>query len=217
MGRPREELIGKSDYDLFPKEQAAMFWERDNYTFKSGQTDVNEEQITWHGKLHTISTKKSVFADSLTGKKFISGTIRDITERKKADEALRESERKFRSYIDNAPDGVLVIDKQGKCLEANKAASRISGYSRQELLEKSIPDTLAAESKEAGVRHFEQVLRNGHATGEFACVRKDGNKCYWSVDSVKISESRLIGFIKDITKRKQDEHLQQHHRCYSCT
>ena len=97
MGRPREELIGKSDYDLFAKEQADVFWERDNYTFKSGQTDVNEEQITWHGKLHTISTKKSVFTDSLTGKKFISGTIRDVTEQKRAEEKLLEYQERLRS------------------------------------------------------------------------------------------------------------------------
>jgi len=97
MGHPREELIGKSDYDLFPKEQADVFWERDNYAFNSGQTDVNEEQITWHGKLHTISTKKSVFTDSLTGKKFISGTIRDITEQKRAEEKLIDYQKRLRS------------------------------------------------------------------------------------------------------------------------
>jgi len=91
-GRPREELIGKTDYDLFPKKQADVFWERDNHVLNNGGTDVNEEEITWHGKLHTISTKKSVFTDSLTGKKFIAGTIRDITERKRAEEALQKNQ-----------------------------------------------------------------------------------------------------------------------------
>jgi PAS domain S-box-containing protein len=97
MGRPREELIGKSDYDLFPKEQADVFWEKDNLVFETGETNVNEEEITWHGKLYTISTKKSVFTDPLTGKKLIAGTIRDITVRKQREEKLREYQQQLQS------------------------------------------------------------------------------------------------------------------------
>ena len=97
MGRPREELIGKSDYDLFAKEQADVFWERDNLVFQTQETNVNEEEITWHDELHTISTKKSPFTDSLTGKKFIAGTIRDVTEQKRVEEKLLEYQERLRS------------------------------------------------------------------------------------------------------------------------
>ncbi len=90
MGRPREELIGKSDYDLFAKKQADEFWENDNLVFETGQTNVNEEEITWHDNLHTISTKKSLLIDSVTGKKFITGTIRDITDRKQVELSQNE-------------------------------------------------------------------------------------------------------------------------------
>ena len=54
IGRPREELIGKSDYDLVPREQADIFWQMDNLVFETGRTNVNEEQVTWQGKAHTI-------------------------------------------------------------------------------------------------------------------------------------------------------------------
>jgi PAS domain S-box-containing protein len=97
MGHPREELIGKNDYDLFPKEQADVFWEKDNLVFQTQETNINEEEITWHGEIHTISTKKSPFTDSRTGKKFVAGTIRDITELKRAEEQLREYQRKLQS------------------------------------------------------------------------------------------------------------------------
>jgi len=97
MGLPREELIGKSDYDLFPKEQADVFWEKDNLVFQTQETIINEEEITWHDELHTISTKKSPFTDSRTGKKFIAGTIRDITELKRAEEQLQEYQQKLQS------------------------------------------------------------------------------------------------------------------------
>jgi PAS domain S-box-containing protein len=77
---------------------------------KNGVTDVNEEEITWHGKLHTISTKKSVYTDSLTGKKFIAGTIRDITELKQAESALRESEKQL-SLIYNSTTDIMILLK----------------------------------------------------------------------------------------------------------
>ena len=91
MGLSREEIIGKSDYDIFHKEQADVFWEKDDLVFQTGKTNVNEEKITWHGELRTVSTKKSVFTDSLTGEKFITGTIRDITKHKLSEETLQKS------------------------------------------------------------------------------------------------------------------------------
>ena len=134
MGRPREELIGKSDYDLFSREQAEVFWERDELVLKNGQTDVNEEEITWHGKLHTISTKKSVFTDSLTGKKFIAGTIRDITERKKAEEALRESEEKISQIVQENSIATFVIDDKHIITHWNKACENLTGISANEVI-----------------------------------------------------------------------------------
>lgn len=79
MGYSREELIGKSDYDLFPKEQAEIFWAKDDEVLRTGKTDLNIEQIAWRGSTRTIATKKSLFIDPVNGRKFIVGVIRDIS------------------------------------------------------------------------------------------------------------------------------------------
>jgi PAS domain S-box-containing protein len=146
------------------------------------------------------------------GIRYAYGAFLDITKRKKAEEALRESEEKFRSYIDNAPDGVLVVDRDGKFVEANMAACQITGYPKEELLNLSIPDTLAPESKQAGIDHFNRVLNFGYASGEMLYKTKDGNLGYWFVDAVKISDDRFLGFIKDITERKNVEQQVQMHQ-----
>jgi len=91
IGHKREMLIGKSDYDFFPKEQADVFWEKDAAVFKSGQVNINEEDFTdSHGKVHTIITKKSLYKE-VFGLAFLVGIIREVTELKEAQNKLGEA------------------------------------------------------------------------------------------------------------------------------
>ncbi|WP_373526022.1 ATP-binding protein [Nostoc sp.] len=91
IGHSREELIGKSDYDLFPKAEADVFWEKDQLVFTTGITDENEELFTDScGTTHFILTKKYLFEDEL-GNHFLVGIIRYLTEQKQVEAALRRN------------------------------------------------------------------------------------------------------------------------------
>jgi len=93
MGYAREELLGSSDYDFFPREEAAVFWAKDELVFETGEENLNEEYFTdAQGIKHTILTKKALFQTG-SGEKFIVGTIRDITTRKQTEEALIRSQQ----------------------------------------------------------------------------------------------------------------------------
>ena len=83
MGHPRDALLGKSDFDFFPTEEAEVFWEKDEEVFSSGCTNINEERLTdGEGRTRVIVTKKSVLRDE-AGKKMLVGVIRDITDSSK--------------------------------------------------------------------------------------------------------------------------------------
>lgn len=80
-GMSRDTLIGKSDYDIFPKKEADVFWEKDELVFESGEVNLNEESFTSaDGVTHHIQTKKTPFV-SADGSQMLVGVIRDITER----------------------------------------------------------------------------------------------------------------------------------------
>jgi PAS domain S-box-containing protein len=120
MGPSREGLLGKSDYDLYPKDQADIFWKYDEKVFAEGSSN-NEEQITWSdGTLHDIVTHKQLYNEKTSGKKFIVGTIHDISSYKKIEHDLRASEMKYRELFDNANDFIITTDLEGNITNANR-------------------------------------------------------------------------------------------------
>ena len=100
---------------------------------------------------------------------------------------------------------MFISDEGGYYLEVNPAASNITGYAPEELLHMHIADLLPPESQEYAAQHFQQVLESGQASGESAFRRKSGEIRYWLVDGVKLSSTRCMGFVQDITDRKQAE------------
>ncbi len=121
--------------------------------------------------------------------------------------ALKISEKKYRSYISYAPDGVFVADEKGRYIEVNESACRITGYSAEELLGMTIEDLLPEESLAAGLQYFKELIEKGAAKVDLEFIKKEGTKRWWSVEWVKLSDKRFLGFTKDITERKETENL----------
>jgi len=94
-GHSRENLVGKTDNDVFPEREAAVFVEKDRDVFRTRQENENEELLTdSRGKTHTIVTKKALYINA-SGEEFIVGVIRDITQRKKTEQALQLTLKKL--------------------------------------------------------------------------------------------------------------------------
>ncbi|MEG4025035.1 PAS domain S-box protein [Microcoleus sp. S13C4] len=103
IGKQREALLGKSDYDFFPKQEAEIFWHTDQQVFRTGQGNESEEIFTdAHGTKHILSTKKAVF-ENTEGSKILVGIIRDITEDRRKQLAQQESEARLRQLAANLP------------------------------------------------------------------------------------------------------------------
>ena len=135
------------------------------------------------------------------------GSIIDITDRIRAEEALRESEVRFRTILQTTNDGYYLVDQKGHFLDTNDAYCSMIGYSREEILQMQIGDIEAIETQEVIEKRIRRVMETGSDRFETKHRRKDGRliDIEASVSRSKGGEERLVVFMRDITERKRAE------------
>ena len=129
----------------------------------------------------------------------------DVTERVSAEQALKQSEKKYSTYINSAPFGIFVVNDAGEYVDVNPAASMITGYERAQLLQMSIQDITASESMAEAIQGFSALKKTGTLDTELQFIRADGEHRWWTVSATKLSGGRYLGFSTDITDRKTAE------------
>lgn len=137
--------------------------------------------------------------------KMLQVNIRDTTDRKQIETALIESQKKYSSYIENAPDGIVVIDERGRFLEVNRAASGMTGYSREQMLNMHFNDIIHRESICRSKNSLNKLLRTGIMNTELKYTKKNGIERWMAADAIKLTKNRYLCFSRNITARKRAE------------
>ena len=136
------------------------------------------------------------------------GISADISDRKSAERAIAESERRFRRLVEQAADGFLVFDVEGNIVDANAGATRSLGYTRQELLQLNLRDVDAALSEEALEELCREPARGQPLTVETVYRRRDGTTFPVEVRSGLLDaggEMLFLALARDISERKRAE------------
>ena len=204
LGYKPEDLTGVKVFDLIHSDDREHIMEIFGENIQKPDSAANAEFRVRHhdGSWQVFDGVGKTYLDE-HGQVVGLISSRNITERNRAEEALRASESKFRSYNEYAPLGVFVVDQYGRYIEVNAAANQMLGYTEFELLQLSISDVLAPQSLEAGLQQFQTVVQDGSASGEFLFRRKDGTQFWATVLAVRLSEDRFMSYCEDITKRMQ--------------
>ncbi len=130
-----------------------------------------------------------------------------IAERKRAEMALRESEERYRELFENAKDAIYVHDLEGKYLSINRAAEKLSGYSREEIVGHNFKEFVAPEHvKYVRDSFWKKLAQQGETTYEVDVIAKDGRRVPIEVSSRAIYENGMLvgvqGMARDVTERK---------------
>ncbi|MDH4285856.1 MAG: PAS domain-containing protein, partial [Gallionella sp.] len=133
LGAPKERIVGRSDYDFVSEELAGSFREHDRKAVVANKPVVGEEWLTYavdgdHGLFEIVKTPLYDDSGNLIG---VLGVARDITGRKRDEEALRRSETRFRTLYESTGDAVMLVGEQG-FIDCNKAALAMFGCATKE-------------------------------------------------------------------------------------
>ncbi len=211
-----EEILNRSVNELCPREIAERFIEDDQAVLEKGRTIVDREElfVATDGRERTLLTTKLPLRDASGAITGLVGISKDITDRKQADAAVRESEERFRVLFEHSPETILILDPAStrhtlEIVDCNDVACRHHGYTRDELRGQSFSTIdFAARSKARAEEFLQRVRTEGVVMLEALHRHKDGHTFLMEVWASFITVSRrelLLCMARDISERKKAE------------
>lgn len=204
----RDQIIGKTSYDLFPKEIADKFHQDDQQIIATTQTLEVDELVPQADGLHTYHSIKFPICDAAGNVYAIGGISIDITAGKRAEASLREQETLFQTIMDHTPDGVSLTWTDGTFFYANPAYRTMTGYG-DELIGLTIFDVYAEPLEVLGdIAH--EAATNGYWQGALTIQQPGGTSvpCEVSITTLKdaAGEPQIFATIaRDLTEQKRVE------------
>jgi len=222
MGKPIEEIIGKDDTEVLPMDAALAIMDKDRQVMLTGKSETYEEDVSNGNISGTFLTTKAPWRDTHGNILGIIATTRNISDRKKAEEDLRQSNMLLRSILESTPDFVVVKDYEGIYFTLNSSSASFLGKTVEEVIGKHdtavFPPEVACEiiAKdrqiiETGIgATYEEELSNGKSRGTYLT-----SKAPWRDAHGKILG--IIAITRNISDRKQAElALQTSEERYRC-
>jgi len=212
-GSTKEELLGKSDIDFWPADEAKVFIKVDKEVLRTGRTIVNEEKVTSpDGKVHEILTVKSIYKNE-NGKKFIIGFITEITEIRKAQEKIKQLHANLEAVMESANESIFAVDQKLNYTAFNKHHQKVMkelydadikiGANKIQYLQKSKEASWVKSELQKGLKgnHYYSEHALGHPYNGYI------QTTYHPIIDDNANVKGVAVFVQDITQRKQFESI----------
>ena len=216
VGKTAEEALGKTDWQLYADPQIGReILENDQRVLKHGQSEAFEEVADTPDGRRMFLSIKAPRRDAEGNVIGIVGISRDITDRKRAEQSLRESEERYRQVVENTTAIILRLDPRGVIVFANERALRFFGYSAGELLGKHAVGTIVPDVETSGRNLLAMVDEIAENPDRFPAnanenIRKNGERVWveWTNSGIYDADGRLKEFLSvgiDATERRKVE------------
>jgi PAS domain S-box-containing protein len=213
FGLRQIQVIGRTDLGIFPRKSALVFRANDRLVLRAGSPRVFEESSRRHDGEHSSVSVKFPLRDGRGKVTALGGIAIDITARKRAEAALQASEARFRSFVESAPDAVVIVDGRGRIQLVNAQTERLFGYERKELLGHSldqlVPARFRRKRQQPRMTYFGVPRTRAMGSGlALFGLHKDGTEFPIEISLSPLdTESGLLvcAAIRDVTARKRIE------------
>ncbi len=214
MGYPKDEMFGFHYKQYTVPETAEKMYQVFNDVFRTGKPAnlTDYEVVRKDGTAITVSLSTSLVLDSHGQPTGFRGLVRDVSDRKLAEEALRENEQRYRQLFDHAPTGIYEVDfSKGKFVSVNDVMCGYTGYSREELLSLGPTDILTEESLKLFLERMRKMFSGEKVpeTVEYKIRTKDHRERWVLLKSQFLYDNGLpkgaAVVVHDITERKLSE------------
>jgi diguanylate cyclase (GGDEF)-like protein/PAS domain S-box-containing protein len=214
LGYPREEMPGMNNRAFMDAENAKKVFRAFNEVYVTGipRRGFEWETIRKDGSRVYMEVSVSLIARPGEKPTGFRGIARDVTDRKQAEEALRESEERYRTILENIEDGYFEVDLAGNLTFFNDSVCRMAGYPRAEMMGMNNRQYTDKENSKILYEAFNKVFRTGDSSKGvgYEIIGKDGTKLYIesSVSLIRNSSGQPVGFrgiMRNITDRKRME------------
>lgn len=216
LGYSGDEIIGHDFREFLDEESKKVIADRYIRRQKGRDVPSGYEITVIHrsGKLKNAELSAAVVRDA-NGKISTVGQVLDITDRKKDEAALRQSEEHYRTLFNSANDAIFIYDLEGNFLDANSVACDRLGYAHHELMQMNVSEIVAPEFAVLITERMAEIRSKGHIVLETAHLTKDGRVIPTEIGSRLIKHygvSAILSIARDITERKKTQRdLQQAH------
>jgi PAS domain S-box-containing protein len=219
-GAPRDEIIGMNYKEYMDEKTAASVYKLFNQVYKTGKPFILVEwEITKKDGAKAVEESSVYLIRNAAGKPIgFRGIVRDVTERKIMQEALRQSEERFRSILDSIEEGYFEVDLAGNIVYFNNSFSQQLGYSRDELPGMSYRHYIDRENLKEIYQAFNKVFTTGKPLkiSNWTIIKKDGARRIHetSISPIKNANGERVGFrgiTRDVTERKILEEEREKH------
>ncbi len=206
-----EEVVGKSDFDFYPKELAERYRADEQEVMRSGRPliDIEEPSVDEEGNRRWHSTTKVPLRHVSGDVVGLMGMTRDVTKRREAEEKLKESEKRYRAVVEQTVDAIFLVDPDTKrILDSNAKFKELLGYAPEELQGMTMYDLVPHDRESVDHNAHHIVTKRRHHIGERAYRRKDGSLVDLEVSANLIEyggRKVICSVARDITERKRAE------------
>jgi PAS domain S-box-containing protein len=208
LGYTPEEIVGKSIADDLYEDPSLRYDLLEKLKNKGAIKNYEVNLVSKNGEKVPILSSSHFIYNNAGEPIGIEGTLTDITERKKAEEKLKENEEKYRSVVENAPAGIFIVDNNSHFIYCNERLSKILGYSRKEIMGMDFRQLLDEKSKELVTDRYKRRQQGEKVPPHYdvGVIRKDGEQRQLemrvSIIKNKDGITNTIGQVLDITEKK---------------